>query len=292
MNRRLFSCVAAGLLAMLAQSPVRGADAPVLPPLYHHGVSPEEDVKLFQMFFRKKFPDLPWVEFSNGMYAMDKVLRQNWEQIEEFPPYDPIVSEGEKRWNTPFANGKTYADCFGQPGVVYEYPKWDRVTGMVVTVPVAINQCRESQGEKPLKYGKAEILAVHSYMAYQSRGKLTRVVVPKDDPRALAAYQEGKAFYFARRGQLNMSCYHCHFDTAGMKIRANMLSPALGQTSHWPTYRSKWGGIGGIHRRYRGCNKQIRAKPYALQSENYRNLEYFHTHMSNGIPLNGPGARF
>jgi sulfur-oxidizing protein SoxA len=40
-----------------------------------------------------------------------------------------------------------------------------------------------------------------------------------------------------------------------------------------------------------GCNKQVRFKPYKPQSEEYRNLEYFHTYMSNGLELNGPGAR-
>ena len=76
-----------------------------------------------------------------------------------------------------------------------------------------------------------------------------------------------------------------------MNLRADLLSPALGQTSHFPVYRKKWGGLGTLHRRYGGCNGQVRAKSFPAQSEQYRNLEYFHTYMSNGIPLNGPGGR-
>ena len=38
-------------------------------------------------------------------------------------------------------------------------------------------------------------------------------------------------------------------------------------------------------------NDLIRAKPFAYQSAQYRNLEYFLTHMSNGIPYNGPSSR-
>ena len=135
-------------------------------------------------------------------------------------------------------------------------------------------------------------MAIAAYMAYKSRGKQINVVIPKDDPRALDAYNEGKKFYFSRRGQLNMACYQCHFDTAGQWLRTNMLGTALGQTSHFPVYRSKWGSVGGLQRRYKGCNKQVRAKPFNLQSETYRNLEFFHTFMSNGIVMNGPGARF
>jgi sulfur-oxidizing protein SoxA len=108
----------------------------------------------------------------------------------------------------------------------------------------------------------------------------------------LEAYKQGKKFYFSRRGQLNLACYHCHFDNAGKNIRANVLGPALGQTTHWPAYRSKWGDMGSLHRRYKGCNKQVRAKPFDFQSKEYRNLEYFHTFLSNGIPVNGPGSRF
>ena len=49
--------------------------------------------------------------------------------------------------------------------------------------------------------------------------------------------------------------------------------------------------MGTTHRRYGGCNAQVRAKAYPAQSEEYRALEYFHTYMSNGLVLNGPGAR-
>lgn len=42
------------------------------------------------------------------------------------------------------------------------------------------------------------------------------------------AYQNGKNFYFSRRGQLDLSCFHCHFNNAGSSIRANVLGPTLG----------------------------------------------------------------
>ena len=76
-----------------------------------------------------------------------------------------------------------------------------------------------------------------------------------------------------------------------MKVRADLLSPGLGQVTHFPVYRSKWGSMGTLHRRYAGCNGQVRAKPFKAQSEAYANLEYFHTYMSNGLTINGPGAR-
>ena len=127
-------------------------------------------------------------------------------------------------------------------------------------------------------------------MKYTSRGKKINVEIP-DDPRAKAIYEKGKQQFYAKRGQMNMACADCHIYNSGNKIRADILSPALGQVSHFPVYRSKWGGIGTLHRRYEGCNKQVRAKPYKPQGPEYTALEYFHTYMSNGLEINGPGAR-
>jgi sulfur-oxidizing protein SoxA len=80
-------------------------------------------------------------------------------------------------------------------------------------------------------------------------------------------------------------------ESAGQHLRSDTISPALGQTSGWPTYRSEWGELGTLHRRFALCNRLIRAKPFPYQSRQYRNLEYFLTHMSNGVPYNGPSAR-
>jgi sulfur-oxidizing protein SoxA len=254
--------------------------------------TPEEDLEAFQNFFAKRFPNVETQDYINGAYAIDPVGRENWEAIEEFPPYEPFIDEGQTMWETPFANGKTYQDCFPDgPGIAAKYPHWDKTKGMVMTLPLALNNCREANGEKPLKYKKGPINNILSYIAYESRGQVTNVEIPSDDPGALAAYEAGKKFYYTRRGQLNFSCAHCHLQNAGMILRTEILSPALGHTTHFPVYRSKWGTVGTLHRRFTGCNKQVRAKPFKAHGEEYRNLEYFLTYMSNGLPLNGPGAR-
>ena len=172
--------------------------------------SPEDDRKLITEFMVKRFPGVELNEFSNGVYAIDEVGRQNWEAIEEFPPYEPFIDEGEEMWNTPFANGKGYKDCFPDgPAIANKYPHWDKKRGMVVTLPLAINECLQANGEKPLAYKKGKINSILAYLAYKSRGQITNVEIPKDDPRAMEAYEKGKQFYFARRGQLNFSCATC-----------------------------------------------------------------------------------
>ena len=253
---------------------------------------PQEDIQHFQHYFLKKFPKVPKEEFANGAYAIDPVGRENWEAIEEFPPYEPYIDEGRDMWETPFANGKSYADCFPDgPAQRKNYPRWDKERGMVVTMELAINECREANGEKPLGYKKGPLAALSAYMSYESRGQKVNVVVPQDDPRAVEAFSKGKQFWFARRGQLNFACAHCHAQNAGNVLRTEILSPALGHATHWPVYRAKWGELGTLHRRFTGCNEQVRAKAFEAQGEEYRDLEYFLTATSNGLEFNGPGAR-
>jgi len=274
------------LLATLA---LAGATLPSGPVT---AATPEEEQAAFQAYFKQRFPNVPEDEFKNGTYAIDPDTRENWEAIEEFPPYENAISQGETLWNTPFADGQGYADCFPDgPAIMSRYPHWDRERGQVMTLPLALNACRTAHGETPLKYKKGPIADLLAYIAFESRGRITRVEIPEDDPRALAAYEQGKRFYFARRGQLNFACAHCHLATSGTKLRTETLSPAYGHTTHWPVYRSEWGEMGTLHRRFAGCNEQVRAKAFEPQGEEYRNLEYFLTYMNNGLELNGPGAR-
>lgn len=255
--------------------------------------SPADDLKRFHAYWKNKLPAGKTMDdYADGIYIYDQDRYDQWKSIEEFPPYELDITSGETLYNTPFANGKTYASCFknGGVGIAQNYPYWDAKTKKVKTLEAEINECRVKNGEKPLKYSKGPLAQISAYMKNTARGKRINVVVP-NDADALAAYNAGKQFYFARRGQLNFSCAHCHFDAAGKNIRANILSAGYGQVTNFPVYRSKWGGIGTLHRRYGGCNKQVRAKPFKSQSAEYTNLEYFHTYMSNGLPLNAPSNR-
>ena len=254
--------------------------------------TPQQDLKEFQSYYMERFPDTPFEDFANGVYSIDAASREQWEDIEEFAPYELNISNGEGLFNKPFANGKTYASCFdnGGIGIRQNYPFFDTDRGEVITLELAINECREANAETPLGWGKGAIANISAYMASTSRGNVFDIQIP-DDPRALAAYERGKKHFYTKRGQLNMACADCHKFYAGNMVRADLLSPALGHLTHFPVYRSKWGGLGTAHRRYGGCNKQVRAKPFPAQSEEYRALEYFHTYMSNGLAVNGPGAR-
>ncbi|MDH4274343.1 MAG: sulfur oxidation c-type cytochrome SoxA [Gammaproteobacteria bacterium] len=274
--RKIWSIVAVGCLMGIAGSAM---------------ANPDDDLKAVQKFFKERFPDVKTADYVNGVYALDAGLREQWQAIEDFPPYEMDVDAGKKLFETPFKNGKTYGSCFdnGGIGIAHKYPVFDAKTNKVVTLEQAVNECRKANGEEALPWYKGKIAQVLAYMNFTARGNIIKVEVPNDAARE--AYEQGRKYYFARRGQLNMSCAHCHIDNAGRRIRADLLSPAVGQGAHWPVYRSDWGAVGTLQMRFDGCNKQVRAKPAAPQSDEYRNLEYFLTYMSNGLPLAGPTSR-
>ncbi|MEH6952121.1 sulfur oxidation c-type cytochrome SoxA [Nitrobacter sp. NHB1] len=254
--------------------------------------NPKADLKAFQKYFTDKFPKLKLKDFVNGPYSMDEGLYKQWREKEEFPPYEFALAAGKELFNKPFKNGKTFADCFPNKGIGIRqnYPTFDEKQGKVVTLELAVNQCLENNGEKPFSYTKDEMASVTAYMAFTSRGKPFNIKIPKD-PRALAAFENGKRYFYTRRGQLNFSCASCHVQIPGDHIRAEVLAPALGILNAMPIYRSAWGGMGTTSRRFTSCNSQVRAVPLTPQDDEYRDLEYYLSYVSNGLPISGPGAR-
>lgn len=256
-------------------------------------VDPEADRLALQAFYQQRFPGVALEDYVNGIYAIDPDSRKQWDALMEFPPYEFDLEEGEELFNTPFANGKGYADCFenGGIGIRQKYPYWNREEGAVKTLEQEINECRVTNGEQPLPWKKGDIAKISAYMASTAHGKPFEIDIPEDDPRALQAYLDGKRFFYSKRGQLNLSCANCHLQGSRIHIRADLPGPALGHPTHFPVVRSKWGEIGTLHRRYEGCHRDTRSVPLPPQSEALRKLEYFQTYMSNGLVVNGPGAR-
>jgi L-cysteine S-thiosulfotransferase len=264
----------------------------LVPALADDKPNPAADQKAFQTYFGKKFPKVKYEDFVNGPYSMDEGLHKQWEEKEQFPPYEFAVETGKEMFSTPFKNGKTYADCFANKGigVRQNYPYFDETEGKVVTLELALNRCRQANGEAPYNYLKDEMASLTAYMAFTSRGQKMDIKIPNDS-RALEAYENGKRYFYTRRGQLNFSCATCHVQSPGERIRSEVLAPALGIMNAMPIYRSEWSGMGTTSRRLATCNSQTRAVPLEPQSDEYRDVEYFLSYVANGLPISGPGAR-
>ncbi|OGI49053.1 MAG: sulfur oxidation c-type cytochrome SoxA [Candidatus Muproteobacteria bacterium RBG_16_65_34] len=264
---------------------------------------PASDLKQFQDFFKKKFQTVKFDDFANGLYVLpgNEDYLEQWKAYNEFPPYELGLANGKKMWETPLKSGKTFASCFknGGKNIAQHYPYWDQTTQKVRTAEMDLMDCAK-RNEADFKFLTADLgkeqgarVPLAELTAYfYSLSKGQRISIDLSQPGAVKAYEEGKKFWWSRRGQLNFACANCHMDLAGKNLGGNQpLSAALGHTTAWPAQRLEWGRIETIHFRYMTCNSQVRAKSLKHGSEAYNHLQLYETYMSSGLPLSAPAMR-
>lgn len=247
--------------------------------------TPEQDRQALIKYYTQKYPNVKVDDYVYGALAFDADSKAQYNSIMEFPPYESVLEEGRKMWETPFKNGKRYADCFPNGGkqIAGNYPMFDEAKGKVVTLHDALNNCRVANGEEALKVNDMKTMGtLTAYMRTLSDGMLMNVKV--EGPRAMAAYEDGKKTFYSRKGQLNFACANCHVQNGGNRLRSELISPVVGHAVHWPVFR---GGdnLVTLQQRYQGCFQQVRAVPPPQGGETMNNLEYFHSALSNGLPM-------
>jgi sulfur-oxidizing protein SoxA len=247
--------------------------------------SPEQDREKLVKFYAAKYPTIQPGDYVYGALAFDPDSKSQYDAIMEFPPYESEIDKGRKLWETAFKNGKTYASCFPNDGkmIAGDYPMFDDAKGKVVTLQDALNNCRVANGEEALKVNDMKTMGLlTAYMRTLSDGMAMNVKVT--GPKAMAAYEDGKKTFYSRKGQLNFACASCHVQNAGVKLRSELISPAVDHAVHWPVFR---GGdnLVTLQQRYDGCYKQVRAVPPPQGGTTMNNLEYFHSSLSNGLPM-------
>mgnify|MGYP001826772550 CR=1 FL=1 len=145
-------------------------------------------------------------------------------------------------------------------GAYTRYPLVDKASATLVSMEDRINRCREQQQAlPPLSPESDELLALSIFVAAQSNG-LPYSVTTVGDARPF--FDQGRAYFFQRRGQLNLACDQCHDQNWGKKLRGDTISQ--GQPTAFPGYRMEWQGAGSLHRRLQDCDVGVRAEPHAL----------------------------
>ncbi len=247
--------------------------------------SPEKDRQELIKYYAAKFPNVKLDDYVYGALALDADSKAQYDAIMEFPPFDSQVEDGRKMWATPFKNGKTYASCLPNGGkqIAGNYPMFDEAKGKVVTLHDAINDCRVANGEDPFKVNDMKTMGtLTAYMRTLSDGMMMNVKV--QGPKAMAAYEDGKQSFYSRKGQLNFACATCHVQNGGNYLRSELMSPVIGHAVHWPVFRAG-DNLVTLQQRYTGCYTQVRQVPPAQGSTAMNNLEYFHSSLSNGLPM-------
>lgn len=268
---------------------------------------PQSDLKQFQGYFLHKFKGVKADEFSNGLYALPqyKDYRKQWQAYNEFPAYDLGVERGKKLWDTKFADGSSLGTCLKKGDIkpANVYPRWDKASNSLRVAEMDIMSCATSHNADPKTFtflgadlekdtkARVQLAEVTAYYYSMYRGKRVKPDVDFKNPQALAAYENGKKFWWARRGQLNFACSNCHLDLAGMDMANQPLSAGLGHPLGWPAQRLPWERLETIMERYETCNTQVRAKGFKHYGKEYLDLQLYETYMSSGLPLTAPSMR-
>ena len=108
-------------------------------------------------------------------------------------------------------------------------------------------------------------------------------------PENEAQFKRGRAYFYTRRGQLNLSCSNCHNQNWGKQLRGDTISQGHG--NGFPAYRFEWQNIGSLHRRFRDCDMGVRAEPLPYGSATYIALELYLAERSKGLTVETPAVR-
>ena len=203
------------------------------------------------------------------------------------------VERGEKLWSEAAgAAGASCASCHGAAkssmrGVATRYPAFDATAGAMFDLEARIDDCRtRRQRAAPLKRESDDLLALTTYVAWQSRGLPLDVKV---DGPARAAFERGRALYGQRHGQMNIACTQCHDQNWGKRLLAETISQGHGNA--FPAYRLEWQALGSLQRRLRACLFGIRADMPPPGAQELTDLELYLAWRAQGLPIETPGVR-
>jgi sulfur-oxidizing protein SoxA len=235
---------------------------------------------------------IPLEQLKSGSAFLGRDLRSL--QADEFAnPGTLWVQRGETIWRDPA--GKKNQSCAGchkdaatsMRGVAARYPRIDPASGKLLNLEGRINACRvEHQGAEPFRFESQELLSITAYVARQSRGVPIAVSIAG---AARAHFDAGEGAYRLRRGQMNLSCAHCHEANWGKRLLSETISQ--GHPSAYPAYRMEWQTLGSLERRLRACLSGIRAEMLPYGSPEYLDLELYLAWRAQGLPVETPGVR-
>jgi sulfur-oxidizing protein SoxA len=200
--------------------------------------------------------------------------------------------DGERLWKQPQgAANKSCASCHDDAaksmrGVAARYPAFDEKSKKPIDLAGRINRCRDKQSVEPLALESNELLALTTYVAYQSHGM---PVTPAADPRLKPFRENGQRWFERRLGQLQLSCASCHDDRWGARLGGSVMPQA--HPNGYPLYRLEWQTVGSLQRRLRSCMVGVRAEPFEFGASEYVDIELFLMSRAVGLTMETPAVR-
>lgn len=232
-------------------------------------------------------PDLQAMQRDESLNPGMLWVKQGHDVWQSAPGQNPTLDKAKDKAST-----RSCASCHGEAtstmrGVAARYPAFDAVSQRPINLAQRINLCRVNQQQAPAwRAESAELLALESYIAHQSRGL---PITPPTDARLQPFIEQGQQRYGQRMGQLNLSCAQCHDERAGLRLGGNLIPQA--HPTAYPVYRLEWQGVGSLQRRLRNCLSGVRSQPYAYGASELVELELYLAAQAKGMALESPGVR-
>jgi sulfur-oxidizing protein SoxA len=236
--------------------------------------------------------EIPLSERKSGYELMGRDIRA-MQNDDTANPAMFWVLDGETLWKGKAgAANKSCSDCHGDAtksmkGVAARYPAFSPPRGRPINLEERINMCRLEQQKAPaLASESKEMLALAAFVGKQSRGMPIAIA---EDELTKPHIEAGRAMFYQRQGQLNLSCAQCHDDNWEQKLAGAPIPQ--GHPTGYPLYRLEWQTVGSLQRRLRNCLSGMRAVSYPLGAADYVDLELFLMWRARGMPVETPAVR-
>jgi L-cysteine S-thiosulfotransferase len=259
-----------------------------LPSAAQANPTPDQDRRHLINILQKRFPALPLEEWSQGTAAISPTLSVTPLGGANATNVNDVLAIGQKQWSRKFKNGKSFADCFPNQGkrAAMLYPQFDETTGMVVTAEMALQRCLSSNNEAMIEArDKLTLGALTAYFRSLSVGQ--KLAVRVATPAARERYQSGRDWFSRRMGEKDLACASCHVLQAGQIVDGIALSPAVGQVLAWPRIEPG-GNVRRLHDQFQLCMVRVGAAPFATNTPQFNDLEYFLSTISSGLTIRPP----
>ena len=181
-----------------------------------------------------KAKDHPLMEIWSGYHYQSEETRKQQDDDAANPGLE-YFRTGKQLWKEVSGTKKKSCDsCHGKAANsmrrAARFPVYYPLSKKPLNIEGRINMCREKfMGAEIWPADSKELLAMTTYVKRQALGVR---VTPLVDGAMAEFFDKGKKFYTSRRGQLDLSCSHCHDKYAGKKLRGSTLSQ--GQSKRIP----------------------------------------------------------
>lgn len=270
-------------------------------------MTPEQDRAALIQALQKRLPGTRPEDWMVGSAAYEPGVTAIPLSADNATNTADILAIGKKQWERKFKDGKSFSNCFPNGGkrIAASYPQFEPSTKQVVTMESALNRCLQLHGETVIAPANAaEMGPLSAYARSLSENQPLHIRVLGQNARE--RFDSGRRIFNARRGQQNFACASCHIQHAGgvygtsagagtgtsasstssgaPRVGGGGLAPAIGLAVSWPRLQPG-GTTRSLQSQFQRCFQRSGAEPFMSGSEEFNNLEYYLTYLSNGLPL-------